>query len=126
MGALGDAQQAARRFLDTTVAPEGSGREAVLFDASERCGCRSWPGISSTCFCTCGHLRALTQGLCSRRDEAGTLYYTLEFTVQSPSFFRHNLSVYAARCARMRCLARLPECRYRGTGASTGPAAPSR
>ena len=37
--------------------------------------------------------------LCCRRDEAGTLYYALEFTVKSPSFFRHNLSVYAARRA---------------------------
>ena len=33
-----------------------------------------------------------------RRRDGDTLYYTLEFTVRSPSFFRHNLSVYAARC----------------------------
>ncbi len=34
-----------------------------------------------------------------RRDENGTLYYYLEFTVKSPTLFRHNVSVYAARCA---------------------------
>lgn len=32
-----------------------------------------------------------------RRDENGELYYTQEFTVQTPNFFRHDLSVYAAR-----------------------------
>jgi hypothetical protein len=34
-----------------------------------------------------------------RRDESGNLYYTMEFTVSAPSFFRHNLSVYAVRFA---------------------------
>jgi hypothetical protein len=33
---LGDARRAAERFLSTTVAPEGSGKEAVLIDAYER------------------------------------------------------------------------------------------
>jgi hypothetical protein len=28
----------------------------------------------------------------SRRDASGELYYTQEFTVQSPRFFRHNLA----------------------------------
>ena len=35
---LGGARQAGERFLATTVAPEGSGREAVLIEAAER-----WP-----------------------------------------------------------------------------------
>lgn len=35
--------------------------------------------------------------MCCRQDENGELYYTCEFTVQSPNFFRHNLSVYAVR-----------------------------
>lgn len=37
--------------------------------------------------------------MAGRRDENGTLYYYLEFTVKSPTLFRHNVSVYAARCA---------------------------
>lgn len=31
----------------------------------------------------------------ARRDERGTVYYTLEYTVQGPAFFRHNVAVYA-------------------------------
>lgn len=34
---LGSAEEAGRRFLSTTVAPEGSGREADLLSATERC-----------------------------------------------------------------------------------------
>ena len=34
---LGGARQAGERFLSTTVAPEGSGREAQLLSATERC-----------------------------------------------------------------------------------------
>eukprot|EP00884_Botryococcus_braunii_P011734 jgi/Botrbrau1/20561/Bobra.145_2s0108.1 len=64
---LGSPGEAAQRFLDTIVAPEGSGRQARLLSATER------------------------------RDEAGMLYYTQEFTVKAPTFFRHNISVYAAR-----------------------------
>ena len=36
MEELGTAEQAAQRFLSTTVAPEGSGREANLLSASSR------------------------------------------------------------------------------------------
>lgn len=32
-----------------------------------------------------------------RYDGTGQLYYNLEYTVRSPQFFRHNISVYAAR-----------------------------
>lgn len=31
----------------------------------------------------------------TQRKKGDILYYTLEFTVQGPSFFRHNLAVYA-------------------------------
>ena len=39
-----------------------------------------------------------------RQDEDGTLYYVLDYTARavapgSGNWFRHNLSVYAARCA---------------------------
>ena len=37
-----------------------------------------------------------------RTDAAGQLYYSLEYTVQRPEkFFRHNISVYAARCEHL-------------------------
>ena len=32
-----------------------------------------------------------------RRDGQGQLYYTANFTVKSPRFYRHNVSVYASR-----------------------------
>lgn len=44
-----------------------------------------------------------------RQDGEGTLYYVLDYTERavapgSGNWFRHNLSVYAARCARrLRC-----------------------
>ena len=45
------------------------------------------------------HCRASTgpPGRWRRRGEDGELYYSLEFTVRSANFFRHNLSVYASR-----------------------------
>ncbi|KAA6421967.1 MAG: photosystem II reaction center family [Trebouxia sp. A1-2] len=64
---LGTAEQAGRRFLETTVASINANREAKLLAAE------------------------------SRHDDTGQLYYNLEYTVKSPQFFRHNLSVYAAR-----------------------------
>ncbi|KAL3134028.1 Thylakoid-anchored PsbP-like protein [Trebouxia sp. C0010 RCD-2024] len=64
---LGTAEQAGRRFLETTVASINANREAVLVSAQ------------------------------SRYDDIGQLYYNLEYTVKSPDFFRHNISVYAAR-----------------------------
>jgi hypothetical protein len=33
-----------------------------------------------------------------RVDEAGTLYFTIEYTVRGPRFRRHNVAAYAARC----------------------------
>lgn len=64
---LGTAEQAGRRFLETTVASIDANREATLLSAK------------------------------SRYDGTGQLYYNLEYTVKAPQFFRHNISVYAAR-----------------------------
>lgn len=64
---LGSAEKAGQRFLSTTIAPPGSGLEAQLLSATERL------------------------------DEQGTLYYTIEYTVKSPKFHRHNSSVYGIR-----------------------------
>lgn len=33
----------------------------------------------------------------NREGEDGQLYYEMEYTVRGPSFFRHNLAVYASR-----------------------------
>lgn len=65
---MGSPAEAAQRFLDATVAPPGSGKRAELLGAG------------------------------SRRDAAGELYYTMEFTVEAPGRFRrHNVAAYAAR-----------------------------
>lgn len=32
------------------------------------------------------------------RTDGSQLYYTLEYTVKGPRFYRHNVSVYTARC----------------------------
>ena len=47
---------------------------------------------SSGCLCSVRHVTC-----CCRYDGTGQLYYNLEYTVRSPQFFRHNISVYAAR-----------------------------
>ena len=31
------------------------------------------------------------------REVDGELYYSLEYTVRSPAFFRHNISIYATK-----------------------------
>ncbi|GAB4820124.1 hypothetical protein N2152v2_007170 [Parachlorella kessleri] len=64
---MGSPEQAAHMFLENIVAPASSDKTAVLSSAS------------------------------SRVDGAGQLYYTMEFTVRSPTFYRHNLAVYGAR-----------------------------
>jgi hypothetical protein len=65
---MGPPEQAAQRFLDTTVAPPGSGKTAELLSAG------------------------------SRRDAGGELYYTMEFVVEAPGRFRrHNVACYGAR-----------------------------
>lgn len=71
LGAPGDA---ARRFLDATVAPPGSGRTAELVSAS------AGPRLTG---------------------DPGVLYYTFEFGVRSPTFERRNVSVLAARGDRL-------------------------
>ena len=46
---LGGASAAAQRFLSTTVAPEGSDKEARLIRASERCAaCKQWETASGS------------------------------------------------------------------------------
>jgi hypothetical protein len=37
----------------------------------------------------------------ARRDEKGAVYYTLEYTVQGPAFFRHNVAVYAVSAGQL-------------------------
>ncbi len=77
LSSLGDPQSAARQFL-ATLAPEGSGLTATLISASAR-----------------------TMPAPQQQQQPGQqqqlLYYTLEYTVQGPKFFRHNVSVYTAR-----------------------------
>jgi hypothetical protein len=75
---LGEPADAARRFLEQTVAPPGSGREAQLFAASSSRG-RRLPGSSSS------------------RGDPDVLYYTFEFGVRAAAFERRNVSVLAAR-----------------------------
>lgn len=64
---LGSAEEVGQRFLSTTIAPRGMGLEAQLLSATQR------------------------------QDEQGTVYYTIEYTVKSSKFYRHNLSVYGTR-----------------------------
>lgn len=93
---MGSPEEAAQRFLDTTVAPEGSGRTARLLGAG------------------------------SRRDASGQLYYWQEFIVQSDAFSRHNLSVYSARNGLLYTLnAQCPEERWAADEAAFRRAADS-
>lgn len=69
---LGEPEDAAQRFLEQTVAPPGSGREAELFSASSSLGRGG-------------------------RGDPDVIYYTFEFGVRSPTFERRNVSVLAAR-----------------------------
>lgn len=74
---LGSPADAAATFLERTVAPPGSGREATLFSAS-----------------------AGTRPLLGRGDPS-VLYYAFEFGVRTPTFERRNVSVLAARGDRL-------------------------
>lgn len=62
---LGNPTEAGITILKRSIAPEGSNKVAELIDAA------------------------------ARRDDAGVTYYTLEYTVRGPSFYRHNVAVYA-------------------------------
>ncbi|KAK9830941.1 hypothetical protein WJX81_008357 [Elliptochloris bilobata] len=98
---LGGPAEAGARFLETVVAPPGSGRATELLSAMER------------------------------RDEEGTLYYVLEYTARAtaPGFgkwFRHNLSIYAARGGRLYTLnAQCPQARWPALRAQLQAAADS-
>ena len=92
-------------------------RCAKLMCLSYYLGCRSTPvwgpeGIMETNLklydahngtCKMGaclqHCKLSVDAMQCRHDDTGQLYYNLEYTVKSPQFFRHNVSVYAARCA---------------------------
>eukprot|EP00897_Mesotaenium_endlicherianum_P001881 jgi/Mesen1/1720/ME000138S00582 len=65
---LGSPSEAGQRILDDIIAPKLSDKVAVLFSASSR-------GDSSA---------------------GEVVYYTVEYSVKGPTFYRHNLSVYAA------------------------------
>jgi len=45
-----------------------------------------------------GKHAATDAGRGDRRDEDGTQYYVLDYTARGATWFRHNVSVYAARC----------------------------
>lgn len=62
---LGGPTDAGMLILKRSIAPEGSNKVAQLVEAA------------------------------ARRDASGVLYYTMEYTVEGPSFFRHNVAVYA-------------------------------
>ena len=127
---LGGPQAAAERFLSTTVAPPGSGLETDLISATERWKCsltssflksphpteslKAMPDPQSLGLQAFGRhemcaaperqspVSPLNGAWACRMDAAGQLYYSLEYTVQRPEkFFRHNISVYAARCAHV-------------------------
>lgn len=68
---LGDPTEAGGVILKRSIAPEGSNKVATLLEAA------------------------------ARRDEKGAVYYTLEYTVQGPAFFRHNVAVYAVSAGQL-------------------------
>jgi len=63
---LGPPERAADFFLNNTIAPPGSNKEATLVRATQR------------------------------TDEAGVLFYVLEYMVKAPTWERHNVSAIAA------------------------------
>ncbi|GLC42035.1 Thylakoid-anchored PsbP-like protein [Pleodorina starrii] len=79
---LGDPRVAGERFL-ATLAPEGSGLQAALLRTAGRTTRAAGAG-------------SRPMGQPEDEDEQ-QLYYTLEYTVRGPRFFRHNVSVYTAR-----------------------------
>ncbi len=91
-------------FLENIVAPAGSDKTAQLISAAAR-----WAGLfhmfhaalkiarlpSPACaFAALSYAAALPS---CRGADSGQLYYVMEFTVESPTFQRHNLAVYGAR-----------------------------
>lgn len=53
LSSLGSPQKAGERFLNTTIAPEGSGLEANLISATQRC----FPQPSCLCQCLAVNLK---------------------------------------------------------------------
>lgn len=66
---LGDPTEAGLLILKRSIAPEGSNKVAHLVEAA------------------------------SREDANGVVYYNMEYTVEGPSFSRHNVAVYAVSSA---------------------------
>ncbi|KXZ54314.1 hypothetical protein GPECTOR_5g399 [Gonium pectorale] len=96
---LGDPRAAGERLL-ASLAPEGSGLEAILLKAEARFG--EAPSSS----------RGVISG-------APQLYYTLEYTVRGPRFHRHNVSVYTSRSDLLYTFnAQCPEPRWSTDGAA--------
>ncbi|EFJ42626.1 hypothetical protein VOLCADRAFT_97286 [Volvox carteri f. nagariensis] len=85
LGSLGDPRVAGERFL-ATLAPEGSGLQATLLDATARIITAAVPTSPSAQY---------TQR--DQQQQEQLSYYTLEYTVRGPRFFRHNVSVYTSR-----------------------------
>lgn len=111
---MGSPEQAATMFLENVVAPAGSDKTAKLVGAvaryyacmrGRRSMCLLLPQQASAAEPPVLVARAQLFMLLPRaplavpcrRDAAGELYYQMEFTVQSPAFFRHNLAVVGAR-----------------------------
>ncbi|GMH38291.1 hypothetical protein BSKO_06175 [Bryopsis sp. KO-2023] len=67
LASLGNPEEAGQKLLDTVIAPEGSGKNATLLSAEQRI------------------------------DENQQAYYTLEYTVRTQAWYRHNISVYAVK-----------------------------
>ena len=69
--------------------------------------------------------KACPQKTTPRRDDAGNLYYTFEFTVRKEGgFFRHNVSVLASRGDVLFTLnAQCPEARWGEEGRGVSAAA---
>ena len=120
---LGTPEEAATRFLENPVAPDGSGRTATLLASGSRCAClpacwsalqrlqpRARGGLQPA---HCGRELADAPGSVRlaedpvprrrlrRTDAADNLYYWMEFLVEGPgrggtTFRRHNVSSYVA------------------------------
>ncbi|KAG2487221.1 hypothetical protein HYH03_014194 [Edaphochlamys debaryana] len=90
-GTMGAPREAAERLL-ASLAPPGSGLQPTLIAAEARseprAAARRLPGPDGV------PPPRLQEG----EDGGGEqLYYTLEYTMRGPKFYRHNVSVYTAR-----------------------------
>ncbi|CEG01256.1 Mog1/PsbP, alpha/beta/alpha sandwich [Ostreococcus tauri] len=83
LAVFGDAEAQAGWLLDNVLARPGSGKTGKLLSASQRKGAN------------------------------GTTYYTFEYTIQTETWFRHNIAVFATRGATLYTfVAQIPETRW--------------